>query len=146
MSDDTGTTATESDFPRGWRWDEDGKEVQGTFVKFDLGQTRDYGAQPIVVLNVNGEERSIWAFHTTLKSKFKNEVNRRDLEVGERVYIKQIGEKPGGQGRAYMNYVVTFPDAPPVTGKSIFGEEDEIDKGPVAYAEPVGDLPVSRDF
>lgn len=146
MSEQTTDAQTneEQEFARGWRFDEDGPEVRGKFVKFDVGHT-EHGQCPIVVLNVDGEERSVWCFHTALKSKFQQEVNRRDVQVGELIVIKQAGEKQGAN-RKYMNYVVTFPDAPPVDAKAIFGAVDPIDQPPVAYATPPAELPESKDW
>lgn len=133
----------EDDFPRNWRFDEDGAEVRGTFVKFDVGQTQEYGDCPILVLNVEGEERSVWLFHTALRSKFQKEVNRRDLEVGEQINIKQAGMKKSGNNRSYQNYMVAFVDAPPLDAKAIFGRIDPIDSPPVTYTDTET---VSSDF
>lgn len=144
MTEASTEETTAEDFPRNWRFDEDGAEVRGKFVRFDTGPTQEYGEVPIVVLNVDGEERSVWCFHTALKSKFQKEVNRRDIEVGEQINIKQAGEKKSGSNRTYMNYFVAFPEAPPIDAKAIFGTVDPIDAPPVAY-EPE-ELPVAKDF
>jgi hypothetical protein len=125
----------EDDFPRNWRFDEDGAEVRGSFVKFDVGQTQEYGECPILVLNVDGEERSVWLFHTALRSKFQKEVNRRDIEVGEQINIKQAGQKKSGNNRTYQNYMVAFVDAPPLDAKAIFGRVDPIDSPAVTYTD-----------
>ena len=156
MSEEQTTGEAAEDYPRGWRFDEDGPEVSGKFVKFDVGQTKEYGSCPIIILNVNGEERSVWCFHQALRSKFQQEVHRRDLEAGETVFIRQVGEKKSGNQRNYMAYVVQFPDAPPVDAKAIFGPLDPVDAPPVAYAAqttiPVADadqatdLPVAEDW
>ncbi len=134
-------TVEETDFPANWRFDEDGAEVRGKFVKFDVGQTQEYGDCPILVLNVDGEERSVWLFHTALKSKFQKEVARREIQPGEQINIKQAGEKMGANKRSYMNYVVAFVDAPPLDAKALFGVPAG---GAVAEAED--DLPEAQDF
>ena len=133
----TAVTEEETDYPENWRFDEDGVEVRGKFVKFDLGQTQDYGEVPIVVLNVDGVERSVWLFHTALRSKFQKEVNRRDIQPGEQINIKQAGEKKGKNKRPYMNYIVAFVDAPELDAKAIFG--------PVAVADVADDDDVQED-
>jgi hypothetical protein len=130
---------SEEEFPQNWRFDEDGAEVRGKFVKFDVGQTQEYGDCPIVVLNVDGEERSVWLFHSALRSKFQKEVNRRDIEPGEQINIRQAGEKKSGNNRTYMNYIVAFVDAPPLDAKAIFGAV------PTA-ADPDDDVPESKDW
>lgn len=141
----TTTPETEEEFPRNWRFDEDGTTVMGTFVKFDLGQTQEYGECPIVVLEVDGEERSVWLFHTALRNKFQKEVNRRDFVVGEQVNIKQKGEKKGKKYK-YTDYMVAFPDAPPLDAKAIFGPLDS-SAVHVVYEDKAGeDVPDSQDW
>jgi hypothetical protein len=132
-------TEEEGDYPENWRFDEDGAEVRGKFVKFDVGQTQEYGECPIVVLNVDGEERSVWLFHTAIRSKFQKEVNRREIQPGEQINIKQAGEKMGGNKRSYMNYIVAFVDAPPLDAKALFGAVSEA-------ADPEDDVPESKDW
>jgi hypothetical protein len=152
VAQQAGTTTeqeAEEEYPRNWRFDEDGLEVRGKFVKFDQGMTQEYGDCPIVVLNVDGEERSVWLFHTALRSKFQKEVNRRDFVVGEQVNIKQVGEKKG-KNRTYMNYMVAFPDAPPLDAKAIFGPASPGSE-PVHVVYPdaeskAGELPESEDW
>ena len=73
-------TVTESDFPRNWLFDEDGLEVEGRYVEITEGTTAN-GPCPIVVLNVDGERRSIWLFHAAVRNRFADEVARRTKGV-----------------------------------------------------------------
>jgi hypothetical protein len=122
LPDSSGDTGQE-DFPRTWRFDEDGLEVKGHYVRLDEGHTQN-GPCPIVVLNVDGEHRSVWAFHAALRNRLADEVGRRsdgDLTQGERVVIRQGEVKQGASGYSYRSYVVRFPDAPKRSPKDILG-------------------------
>src|SRR5829696_8026424 len=105
----------ESGFPRSWRWDEDGRRVEGTFVRMDRGPT-EYGQRPIVVLDVGGVERSVWLNTDVVKAKFRDELVRRGgrrFDVGERLSVERAAEKKtSAAGRDYWPFWVKFPDAP----------------------------------
>jgi hypothetical protein len=119
-----------SEFPRTWRWDDDGDTVEGRFIGFDEGPTA-YGDKPIVVLQVDGEPRSLWLFDTALVSKFREEVRKRptrDLTAGEQLYIKRGGMITSGTGRDYRRYDVRFPDRPKRKAAEILGSRGEQDE------------------
>ena len=61
-----------SSHPTSWRWDTDGHAVRGTYVRMDEAAT-DYGRKAIVVLDVAGEERSVWLFEAATVSKFRDQ-------------------------------------------------------------------------
>lgn len=133
QSTSTNGQAAEGDYPRGWRFDEDGLEVTGRFVEFDEGVTAN-GPCPIVVLDVDGEPRSVWLFHTASRSRFADEVARRksgNLDVGELVRVRQGEQKQGGNGRSYTSYQIRFPEAPKRSPKDILGPS--LDAGPETY-------------
>jgi hypothetical protein len=124
-----------SDFPRTWRFDEDGLEVKGRYVEFSEGSTAN-GLCSIIVLNVDGERRSVWAFHTALRNRLADEVARRcegDLTQGELVVIKQGETKQSGGGRSYVSYAVRFPEAPKRSPKEILGEPETPESDEVPF-------------
>jgi hypothetical protein len=116
------------EFPEAWRWNEHGAVVSGTFVKFDRGQTKDYGPKVIVVLDVDGEQRSIWLTATVLFGKFKDELGNRPehcLEPGERITIKRLDKVETKDAVApYWKFNVIFHDSPELTTEDLFGEFD----------------------
>ena len=116
------------DFPKAWRWDEDGETLNGRFVRFDQGQMRSYGKKVIAVLEVGGVERSVWLTQTVLYGKFRDELERRPghkLEPGERVYIKRTGkvESEAAVG-AYWGFSIGFPDRREVSTEDLFALGD----------------------
>jgi hypothetical protein len=126
----------ESDFPRNWRWDDDGDELEGTFLEFDEGPTA-YGDKPILVLEVDGEPRSVWLLETAIQSRFADEVAKRparDLTVGERIQIRRGDIVTSGTGRDYRAFKVRFPDRPKRKASEILGkptgESPESDEEP----------------
>jgi hypothetical protein len=114
-SQETLTQDHDSDFPRTWRFDDDGLRVAGTYVRMDEGPS-EYGRKAICVLLVDGEERSLWLSQEALVSKFRDELERRtagDFSPGEHVVVERAAEKKqSANGRAYWPFKVLFPDAP----------------------------------
>ena len=110
--------------PTTWRWDEHGHPIRGTYVRMDEAAT-DYGRSAIVVLDVDGEERSVWLFEAAIVSKFRDELAKRpsgDFTAGERVEIDRGAEKvESANGRSYWPYRVRFPDAPKRSAGDILG-------------------------
>jgi hypothetical protein len=125
------------DFPESWIWDEHGDRVSGTFVRFTRGQTKAYGARTIVVLAVDGVERSIWLSQTVLYNKFRDELRDRtdhSLEPGEAITIRRKGkvESPDAMG-AYWAFDVIFHDKPPLETGDLF---PDLDEEPTRTTEP----------
>jgi hypothetical protein len=126
LTEQTVTERHDSDFPRNWLFEEDGLEVEGRYVELTEGTTAN-GPCPIVVLNVDGEHRSVWLFHTAVRRRFADEVARRmdgDLTQGELVVIHRGETKESAGGRSY-SYTVRFPEAPKRSPKEILAEHDE---------------------
>jgi hypothetical protein len=113
-----------SQYPESWRWDTDGPEVAGAYIRMDSATT-DYGRRAICVLDVAGSERGVWLNETALVSKFRDELATRstgDFTVGERIEIKRGAEKvTSANGRNYWPYTVRFPGAPKRTASEILG-------------------------
>jgi hypothetical protein len=122
------------EYPAAWKFDEDGSLVAGTFVKFDKGETKEYGSRVILVLDVDGTERAVWLSQLALFSRVRDELNRRPsktLEPGERVVIKRLEKKMGENGREYWPFQVLFPDRPELSTTDLFN----LDEGHVSYEQ-----------
>jgi hypothetical protein len=143
--------AGETAYPETWKFGDHGDLVAGTFVRFDEGPTRDYGMRVILVLDVDGRERSIWLSQTALFNKVRDELNRRAskaLDPGERVVVQRHEKTTSENGREYWPFVVSFPDRPEKSTTDLFGLDEGIvryDKEPTEPAPgdvgPDGDVP-----
>jgi hypothetical protein len=93
-----------------------GDACSGRFVRFDKAATRDFGKKLILVLEVDGEERSIWLLQTALFNRIRDELGdrpERKLNAGERVVIHRLAETTTQDGnRSYRPFRVYFPDRP----------------------------------
>lgn len=125
--DDDETT----EFPRTWRFDEDGLRIAGIYLRMDEGPS-EYGRKAICVLLVEDEERSVWLAQEALISKFRDELERRskpDSKAGERIVIERGAEKKeSANGRKYWPFRVSFPDAPQRSARDILQADDEPDE------------------
>lgn len=132
-SQETLTQDRDSDFPRTWRFDEDGLRIAGTYVRMDEGPS-EYGRKAICVLLVDNEERSLWLAQEALISKFRDELERRaqaDFNPGEHVTVERAAEKKeSANGRKYWPFRVSFPDAPKRSASEILGGETTEDEDP----------------
>jgi hypothetical protein len=124
-------STSEATYPPNWIFDDDGDEVEGKYVAFDEGQTRDYGLKPILLLDDVGglaDRRTVWLFGI-LPGQFAKELERRgtsDLVPGERIVITRLGEKKSeSTGRMYTDYRVSFPDRPRKSAGDILGARDK---------------------
>ena len=131
------------DFPDNWIFDEHGETVAGTFVRFERGQTKSYGAKPIAVLEVDGVERSLWLNTAVLVGKFRDELQQRperELRPGERVVVKRLEKKTAGDGvTSYWNFRVLFPDRPELSTSDLFDLDAEPQREPQPVAESAAD-------
>jgi hypothetical protein len=127
-SQETVTESHDSDYPRSWRWDEDGLRIAGTYVEMNEGPS-EYGRRAICVLQVGGERRSLWLTQEALISKFREELERRELTdftVGERIEVERGAEKKqSANGRGYWPFTVRFPDAPHKSAAELLGSSAE---------------------
>lgn len=132
-------------YPRSWTWPDDGNVCAGTYVKFSSGPS-NYSDKPtpIIVLTVDGEDRSVWLRYTAQLSKVQDEVRQRpgrDLDVGERVVITHRGQKTSkSSGNPYIDFTVEFPDGPAPSAAGMLGLDD---KPSPTTDEP--ELPVAED-
>jgi hypothetical protein len=103
-------------YPETWLWGEHGEVCSGTFVRFDKAPTREYGNKLILILAVDGRERSIWLLQTALKQRIRDELRDRSdrrLAVGERVAIHRLAETTTQDGkRSYRPFRIYFADRP----------------------------------
>jgi hypothetical protein len=89
------TIPEQSEHPKAWLWHEDGPIVEGRHVRFDEA-TLDGRTVGIHVLEVDGAERSVWAFYQAFESKIGDELARRpsgDLDEGELVRYERFEKK-----------------------------------------------------
>lgn len=132
VSNNTGSNS-ESDYPKAWRFDEDGGITEEPFVKFTSGPTKDFGRKPICVLDIDGVERSVWLLHDVLFQAFRRELQTRPsktLEPAERISIKYVGRKQNeDKSRSYVDYRVTFHDSPEESTESLFRLDDDDREG-----------------
>lgn len=134
-----------SAFPAFWEWDNDGGDIDGTYVGFTEIPTKMYGAKPAVILHVGTEDRTVPLWDTALGNRFRDEVDRRpdgDLADGERVLIRRGDMVQGASGYKYRSYQVRFPDAPKRSAKEILGAKEAGAEPPAdAEPEPDSDIP-----
>jgi hypothetical protein len=126
-------------YPRAWMWDTE--LADGVYVKADRAPTRDYGEKTVIILQVCGEERSIWLLNDALFNQVRQEISRRPgrkLTPGERVVVQRLGERESVAGRKYMDFRVHFPDRPDPTPEQLWGD-DIAGKADTAGDEPVAD-------
>ena len=101
----------EQTYPRTLLWEEDAEDlgdhrrVSGRFVGIDEAPTKN-GLKPILVLEIDGEERSVWVLHGPFLSKLTEELERRpngEFTPGELIVIEQAKEKKIAEasGRPY---------------------------------------------
>lgn len=130
-SQETVTEAHDGDYPRSWRFDGDGLQIAGTYVEMNEAPT-EFGRRAICVLEVDGERRSLWLTNEALISKFRDELERRDLAdftVGERIEVERGAEKKqSASGRGYWPFTVRFPDAPHKSASDLLGASTERDE------------------
>ena len=128
------------DFPESWIWDEHGERVSGTFVCFTRGHTKQYGPKTIVVLDVDGEQRSVWLSQTVVYNQFCDELRERpnhELTSGERITIKRGEKVESGEGSFYWKFRVAFRDKPPLNTGDLFHDlEPEPAEPEPAKAKP----------
>lgn len=122
----------EQAYPANWVWEEDGEDLgdrwrlsEGRFVDLREGRTVR-GKRGILILEVDGEERSVWLFHSPLIDKLFEELADRVEETflsGERLTIDRYKEKAtsGSTGQRYVPYKVFFVDAPKRSPSGILG-------------------------
>jgi hypothetical protein len=81
---------------------------EAVFGHFTIGTT-DGGEAPIAVIEIDGQERSLWLWQTALRNQFR----RLRPKKGERLLVKIAGEKvKSGNGRAYWPDTASAPDRP----------------------------------
>lgn len=123
---ETAREALDKGYARAWIFDTDGNDVEGVFKGTTSGMTSDYGRQPIVLVEVDGEVRSIWAMHKALQSQMKE----TKPKVNDIIAIRRLEKTKSKGGMTYFPYRVVNLSAP-VTKEadwSLFGSEPQIDR------------------
>lgn len=102
-----------------------GETADGHFKRLERGHDKDGKEHPIAVLEIDGEERSLWLLQTALRSQFK----RVKPEPGELIRVSMATEKKlGGNGFNYWPFKVTALERPPETvdwNDPLFGDDSE---------------------
>jgi hypothetical protein len=121
--------ADPGDYPEKWIFSEHGETIAGTFLRFERGQTKNYGSKPIAVLEVDGAERSLWLNTAMLVGKFRDELEQRperELVPGERIVVTRLGKTRTEDGNTeYWKFRVLFPDRPALSTNELFDFEGE---------------------
>jgi hypothetical protein len=137
------------EYPAWWSFDEDGKAIEGTFVRAGSGYTQN-GPRPFVVLDVDVSSAPSVLHHDVLRNQFAREVHRRPdktIHRGETIRIWQLEprESQSNAGRAYTDYRTEFPEGPESTQADIFGAPPEASPQPETQAVgggvPDNDIP-----
>lgn len=110
-------------FPAYWDWEAEGL-ADGIFRRMESGPT-SFGTRAILILEIDGKERSIWVTTQSLRSKLADELQRRgtrDFTPGERIEIRRGAEKKvSAADRAYWPFVAIFHDAPTSDAAALLG-------------------------
>ena len=95
---------------------DDGETASGVYVRTDAGHTV-FGHRAILVLHIDGEERSVWINETSLRNRLRDELatrKARDFTIGERVIVRRSSttrESTTTPGRQVRLVAVRFRDA-----------------------------------
>ena len=104
MSD---TTPTE--YPTSHRFENDGDSIAGAVVRYSEGPGK-FGPVPIMVLDTDMGERSIWLFSSILREK----VGKAKPLPGERVVVTYLGQRTSqATGNTYKAWGVDVSDRTP---------------------------------
>jgi hypothetical protein len=125
----------ESTYPRTLLWEEDAEDlgdrrrISGRFVAIDEAPTSN-GLKPILVLAIDGEERSVWVLHGPFQDKLTEELERRpnnEFTPGELIVVEQWKDKKIGEasGRPYVPYKARFPERPKRSQRDILGAQKQ---------------------
>lgn len=87
--------------PKPWIWNEDGDEVIGRALGVERRQTK-HGEPYFLILEVDGDERSVLAGNQVLLGKLKG----LHLQPGDWIGIRRLGEKQSQNGMTYVDYSV----------------------------------------
>lgn len=96
-------TTAKRDFPRSWRWDDDGNQLAGTLVGLRWVKSKQNDELvPVMTLNRDGEDVSVW-LSGSLRRKMENEAPR----YGDKITIER-GElvEFGDEGRTYRQWEI----------------------------------------
>ena len=93
---------TNQENPEAVKLTEENPRFAGEFLRVEKGHT-EYGESLIAILrDPEGNERSLWLFHTALRSGFI----KQKPQPGERVAVAYKGKVKGSNGFNYEKYVV----------------------------------------
>ena len=109
---------------------EPGQAIDGRYRRLERGFTKDGEERAIVVLEVDGVERSLWLHEKALRAQFR----QLKPEANERVRVSKGAEKIlGGNGFKYWPFKVMGldrPDAELDWNDQLLGGDDELSAAP----------------
>lgn len=96
-------TTAKRDFPRSWRWDDDGNQLAGILVGLRWVKSKQNDELvPVMTFNRDGEDVSVW-LSGSLRRKMENESPRYgDTITIERGELVEFGE----EGRTYRQWEI----------------------------------------
>jgi len=112
---------TELEYPQSWIFDDDGDLIEGRFLRFEEGRTKEYGPKVILILDVGGAERGLWLTQTVLFNRMRDELESRAnkrLEPGERIVVKRLEKKYAAARKRQEEAEAAQPQLRPHEGPS----------------------------
>lgn len=101
-------TTNKREFPRSWRWDENGDTISGVLVGLRWVQSKQNDEKvPVITLQANGEQISVW-LSGSLKRRMDDEAPR----YGDTMRIERGALVPfGNEGRTYREWNIVLERA-----------------------------------
>jgi hypothetical protein len=103
-ANDPNNAADQAAFAPAWRWENAGDGIEGVVVSTGSRVTDNHpeGYPIVTVRQANGEDLAIHGLTTVLK----NEINEKNVRVGDTFAAIYDGKKAGGSGRQYHAFRV----------------------------------------
>jgi hypothetical protein len=77
-------------YPVSWVPENEGDTIVGTFIRLETGPTAFGPSLVAILVDQEGNERSVWIFYESLKSGFR----RAEPAPGEKIAVRYMGKKP----------------------------------------------------
>ena len=113
-ANDPSNAADQANYAQAWRWENAGDGIEGVVVSTGsrVNDNHPEGYPIVTVRQPNGEDLAIHGLTTVLK----NEINEKNVRVGDTFAVIYDGKKSGGSGRQYHAFRVAHQ---PGTGAPI---------------------------
>ena len=82
----------EQTYPRAWRWNDDGDQLEGRFLRIEEAVTSPTSSKvaAVLVLDVEGHERSLWLWTLALK-RFATDLARVGVSPPDTALVEHLG-------------------------------------------------------